>query len=260
MLHIHTIPAFNDNYFWVIQPNNNSKDAFVIDPGTAEPVIDYFRLHNLNLCGILITHHHHDHIDGAATLRARFDVPIYGPKSPRIPQVTQQVYAGALLQLNSLEIEVVDLAGHTLDHIGYLVRPNEAPAMLFCGDTLFAVGCGRLFDGTAELLFRALQRIAALPDDTLIYGGHEYTLANINFALTIEPLNQDLHSRQSEERAKRARGEATLPTTLSIERRTNPFLRCHLDSVKTSVEKLTNKQMLDDLDVFTNLRLLKDKF
>lgn len=260
MLHIHTIPAFVDNYFWLVQPDTQSPDTYIIDPGAAQPVYDYLALHKLNLKGILLTHHHHDHIDGAAELQQHFQVPIYGPDSKRIPQVTRHLYDGDQLQLGTLTTKIISLPGHTLDHIAYLIETADNPPLLFSGDTLFAVGCGRLFDGTAPLLYQALQKIAALPDDTLIHGGHEYTLANIRFALTIEPDNADLQARQATETQKREQKIATLPTQLGLERRTNPFLRCHLNSVCTSVERLSNKTLTTDVDIFTSLRLLKDRF
>lgn len=260
MLQIHTIPAFVDNYFWLIQPDTQSPDVYIVDPGAAQPVCDYLAQHKLELKGVLLTHHHHDHIDGALELQETFKTPIYGPDSSRIPQVTQPLYDGDSLPLGTLTATILALPGHTLDHIAYFIQTPDNPPLLFSGDTLFAVGCGRLFDGTAPLLYRALQKIALLPDETLIYGGHEYTLANIRFALTIEPDNSDLKVRQVAERQKREQGISTLPTQLALEKRTNPFLRCHLKSVRTSVERLSNKTLVTDTDIFTSLRLLKDHF
>jgi hydroxyacylglutathione hydrolase len=260
MLQIHTIPAFSDNYFWLIQPDNQSPDTYIVDPGSATIVCDYLNAHQLTLKGILLTHHHHDHIDGADELRSTFNIAIYGPDSKRIPQVTNHLYDGDQLQLGALSVKIIALPGHTLDHIAYLIEAPSQPPHLFSGDTLFAVGCGRLFDGTAPLLHLALQKIAALADNTLIYGGHEYTLANIGFALTIEPENANLVARQTVETNKREQGIATLPTQLGLEKRTNPFLRCHLNSVRTSVERLSGKILPTDIDVFTRLRLIKDSF
>ncbi len=260
MLHIHTIPAFTDNYFWLIQPDVSLPDAYIVDPGAAQPVYDYLKRHQLKLNGILLTHHHHDHIDGAMELHKSFNVPIYGPDSPRIPQVTQPLYEGDQLELGTLDAKIITLPGHTLDHIAYFIETSDMPPLLFSGDTLFAAGCGRLFDGTAPLLYKALQRIASLPEDTLIFGGHEYTLVNIKFALTIEPDNEELKARQLAETQKREQGIATLPTKLTLELRTNPFLRCHLNSVRASVERLSNKTLTTDGDVFASLRLLKDHF
>ncbi len=260
MLQIHTIPAFEDNYFWLIQPDTQAPCSYIIDPGSAQVVHDYLKRHQLQLGGILLTHHHHDHIDGAAALRDQYQAPIYGPRSVRIPQVTHHLGEGDKLPLGNLTAKILEIPGHTLDHIAYLIETTEQPPHLFSGDTLFGAGCGRLFDGTAPLLHAALQRIAALPEDTLIYGGHEYTLANIRFALTIEPDNTELQARQALETEKRQQGIATLPTQLAIEKRTNPFLRCHLNSVRRSVEQISGKSLTTDADVFAGLRLIKDRF
>lgn len=259
MLQIHTIPAFEDNYFWLIQPDTQSPCSYIVDPGSAHILHDYLTQHQLQLKGILLTHHHHDHIDGAIELHNTYQCPIYGPKSPRMPQVTHPVSEGDELPLGNLKTKILEIPGHTLDHIAYLLEATE-PQHLFSGDTLFGAGCGRLFDGTAPLLHAALQRIAALPEDTLIYGGHEYTLANIRFALTIEPDNAELQARQALEREKRQQGIATLPTQLAIEKRTNPFLRCHLNSVRRSVEQISGKSSATDADIFAGLRLIKDRF
>lgn len=260
MLHIHAIPALTDNYFWLIQPDTSLSDVYAVDPGDAAPVYSFLTQHKLDLRGIFLTHHHNDHIAGASELGKRFDIPIYGPCSPRIPQVTHSLRETDELSLGSIQLQVLEIPGHTLDHIAYLIVAPDQPPHLFSGDTLFAAGCGRLFDGTAELLHKALHRISTLPSNTLIYGGHEYTLANIRFALTIEPENADLIARQTTETQKRANGIPTLPTSLELEQRTNPFLRCHLRSVHTSVENLTHTDLKTELDVFIRLRLLKDSF
>jgi len=260
MLQIHTIPAFKDNYFWLIQPDIQSTDTYIVDPGDAQPVLDYLAQQGLQLRGILLTHHHHDHVDGAADLSNRFKVPIYGPDSPRMPQVTHLLSEGDILPLGSVSAEILGLAGHTLDHIAYLIKPASKPPLLFSGDTLFAAGCGRLFDGTAPLLHQALQKIAALPDDTFIYGGHEYTLTNLRFALAIEPDNEDLKMRLKVETQKQAQGIPTLPTQLGLERRTNPFLRCHLNPVRVAVEQMSKQHLATDGEVFASLRRLKDNF
>jgi len=260
MLQIHMIPARKDNYFWLIQPDDQCRDAYIVDPGDARPVNDHIAQHKLILKAILLTHHHHDHIDGAAELSHNFNIPIYGPQSDLIPQVTDYLVDKDELRLGPVKARIMALPGHTLDHIAYYLQIPGVSPCLFSGDTLFAAGCGRLFDGTAALLYRALQKIATLPDETLIYAGHEYTLANIRFALAIEPGNTDLIARAALETEKRDRGIATLPTQLGLEKRTNPFLRCHLKSVRDSVARLSGKKLVSDTDVFTNLRLIKDSF
>lgn len=260
MLQIHSIPAFNDNYFWVIQPDARMPDVFVVDPGAAKPVQDYLENQQLQLAGILLTHHHNDHIGGAAELAKTWQVPVYGPQSPYIPQVTRVVVDGEQIDLLGLSARVIALPGHTLDHIAYYLEPPASPPLLFSGDTLFAAGCGRLFDGTAALLFASLQKIAALGDDTLIYATHEYTLANLKFALFVEPDNEDIRRRQEDESRKREQGLATLPTRLALEKRTNPFLRCHLDAIRKKVEQLSGQHLASEADIFASLRRAKDKF
>lgn len=266
MLQVHTIPALEDNYFWLIQPDSHSPYSYIVDPGSADIVYNYLAQHQLQLKGILLTHHHHDHIDGAAELRDKYQCPIYGPRSVRIPQVTHHLGEGDNLKLGGLNATILAIPGHTLDHIAYLIETSpltktlKSPAHLFSGDTLFGAGCGRLFDGTASLLYAALQRIAALPDDTIIYGGHEYTLANIRFALTIEPDNTELQARQVIETQKRQQGIATLPTQLGREKQTNPFLRCHLPSIRRAVEQISGQALMADAEVFASLRLIKDRF
>jgi len=260
MLQIHSIPAFNDNYFWVIQPDTQRPDTFVVDPGAAKPVQDYLQGKHLNLAGILLTHHHNDHIGGAAELAKTWQVPVYGPQSPYIPQVTHLVADGEQIELLGLSARVMALPGHTLDHIAYYFEPPASSPLLFSGDTLFAAGCGRLFDGTAALLFASLQKIAALSDDTLIYATHEYTLANLKFARFIEPDNDDIRRRQEDEIRKREQGLATLPTRLDLEKRTNPFLRCHVNAVRNEAEQLSGQKLTSEEDIFASLRRAKDKF
>lgn len=260
MLQVHQIPAFKDNYFWLIQPDPHLPDTYIIDPGAAQPVENYVNEHQLQLKGILLTHHHHDHIDGVQELHKTLQLPVYGPNSPRIPQVTHFLSEGDYLELGTVMAKVMALPGHTLDHIAYFIDVPEDPPVLFSGDTIFAAGCGRLFDGTAALLYSSLQKIAALPDDTLIYAAHEYTLSNIAFALHIEPDNEDLKTRNIVETRKREQGISTLPTQLALEKRTNPFLRCHLDSIRLSVEQKMGKRLETTAEIFTNLRLIKDNF
>jgi hydroxyacylglutathione hydrolase len=260
MLQIHSIPAFKDNYFWLIQPNNKQPEIFVVDPGAAEPVQDYLKLHNLTLAGILLTHHHNDHIGGAAALAAAWNAPVYGPDSPYIPQVSHLVAEGDKLDLLGIEAKVMALPGHTLDHIAYYLEPSHSSPLLFSGDTLFAAGCGRLFDGTAEQLLASLNKIVALKDTTLIYATHEYTLANLAFALFVEPDNPDIQARHQREVQKRERGLPTLPTQLGIEKRTNPFLRCHLDAIRTKAEQLAGGKLASEAEIFASLRRTKDKF
>ena len=263
MLQIHPIPAFNDNYFWLIQPEAQKTAAYIVDPGSAEPVFEALEARKLTLTGILITHHHHDHIDGATQLSQAFNIPIYGPKSPKIPQVTHYLTEGEELKLGPLRVKIIELPGHTRDHIGFLITsalPDQHQPLLFCGDTLFAAGCGRVFDGSIEQLFESLQKITQLPDNTLIYCAHEYTLNNILFALFIEPENAALKARQFQATQQRQQHLPTIPNPLSLEKQTNPFLRCHLPGVRNRVEQLTEQTAPTAFEVFSHLRRIKDHF
>lgn len=260
MFQVHQIPALKDNYFWLIQPDIRSSDCFIVDPGAFESIDDYLRAHNLKPKAILLTHHHHDHVDGAQELGSKYRLPIYGPMSDRMPQVTHYLKGGDSLALNSLTANVLALPGHTLDHIAYFIETPEGSPMLFSGDTIFACGCGRLFDGTAALLHSSLQKIAALPENTLIYAAHEYTLSNIKFAFHIEPDNEDLKIRNIRETLKREQQIPTLPTQLALEKKTNPFLRSHLTSVRATIQRETQDQLVSDVDFFARLRLMKDSF
>ncbi len=241
MLQIHPIPAFDDNYFWLIQPEAQEPVAYIVDPGAAQPVFKALEALKLSLAGILITHHHHDHIDGATELSQAFSIPIFGPRSLKIPQVTHYVVDGDDLVLGPLRSKIIALPGHTRD-------------------TLFAGGCGRLFDGSIEQLFQSLQKIMQLPDDTLVYCAHEYTLANILFALFIEPENAQLTARQLNATLNRELYLPTIPNPLSLEKQTNPFLRCHLPSIRQRVEELTQQTLTTELEVFSHLRRIKDHF
>jgi len=260
MLQIYPIPALTDNYFWLIQPAAPDPTAYIIDPGAAQPVINALKHFRLDLKAIFFTHHHHDHIDGVAELSDLYKIPVYGPDSAKIPQVTHTLNEGDSLQLGSLKLAILALPGHTRDHIAYYVEPSSGQQRLFSGDTLFAAGCGRLFDGSALQLFQSLKKIAQLPDNTLIYCAHEYTLANLRFATYIEPDNLEIATRQIAEEQQRQQNLPTIPSRLLLEKRTNPFLRCHLPAVRHRVEQLKGQILPSEYDVFAALRQLKDQF
>lgn len=275
MLNVHPIPAFHDNYFWLLQSGNKTS-AYIVDPGAAEPVIAALNLHQLTLAGILVTHHHHDHIGGIKTLVERYQVPVYGPKSSKIPQVTHWLADGDLLPLDGITLKVIAVPGHTLDHIAYvyqaslnqaqladhLTEASNTPTttMIFCGDTLFAGGCGRIFDGSATLLYDSLMRLANLPEDTLIYCAHEYTQANLGFAAQVEPNNIDLQQRLAKVIKQRHLGLATVPTTLALEKLTNPYLRTHLPSIHSAAEHFCGHTLVTAKEVFTIIRAWKDQY
>lgn len=260
MLTITPIPALDSNYFWVIRPSPNNQAVYVVDPGDATPVIDYLTRNQLTLAAILITHRHRDHIQGIAGLLERWPMPVYGPDSELIPLITHKLGDGDSLKLEGIDFRIIGVPGHTWEHIAYFASPadNESSPLLFCGDALFAGGCGRRFDGTAEIMWNSLQKLAALPDDTKIYCAHEYTLANLTFAVAVEPDNEALCDRLEQVKHTRAQGAITLPSTILLEKRTNPFLRCQLSGIKIFIENRTGETLETSDEVFGALRLIKD--
>lgn len=253
---VHAVAAFNDNYIWLIQ-SAQSRRVFIVDPGDAQPVLAALQKMDLTPAAILITHHHHDHTGGIASLKTQFNIPVYGPAAEQISDLTATVNAGDTLKLDAdfAEISVLDTGGHTPGHISYLLADQ-----LFCGDTLFAGGCGRLLGGTAPQLFASLQQITELPDATKIYCAHEYTLANLQFALAVEPGNVALQQRYSDTEIMRAQNQPTIPSTLALEKATNPFLRCDIAEVKQAAEQQAKQSLDSPLAVFEVLRHWKDNF
>jgi hydroxyacylglutathione hydrolase len=221
MLNVLTVPAFQDNYLWLI---HDGARAAVVDPGDATPILKALADNGLALAAILLTHHHADHVGGVPALLQHFKVPVYGPRSDGIPHVTRPLAEGdtAVVPELDLTLDVIDVPGHTRGHIAYHSKKN---GWLFCGDTLFAGGCGRLFEGTPEQMVNSLEKLESLPDQTQIFCAHEYTLANLRFANEVEPDNMQLKVRIRHEQAKRDRGVPTVPSTIGLEKSTNPFLR-----------------------------------
>ena len=218
MFKISLIPAFKDNYIWLLTQGNR---AFVVDPGDAAPVLARLETDGLRLEGILITHHHADHQGGVAELKARYPVEVFAPAGESITGATHPLSGGESIDVLGQSVVVMTVPGHTLGHLAY-----HATGALFCGDTLFGAGCGRLFEGTPAQMSASLDSIANLPDDTRIYCAHEYTEANLRFALAVEPENSALQQRVVEVAALRAVGLPSVPSTLAEEKATNPFLRC----------------------------------
>jgi hydroxyacylglutathione hydrolase len=246
--------AFSDNYIWTIRDRSH---AVVVDPGDAAPVLDYLEREGLALAAILNTHHHPDHVGGNAALLARAPVPVYGPHDTRIPEVTQRLADGERIVLPhfGIELGVMEIPGHTRTHIAF-----HGAGMLFCGDTLFAVGCGRLFEGTPAQMHASLAKLARLPDATRVYCGHEYTLANIAFAKAAEPGNAALLAFEARARALRERGEPTLPTDLGQEKATNPFLRCDQPAVVATASRHAGRPLSDPVSVLAAIREWKNQF
>ena len=256
LLSVHTIPVLEDNYVWLIQAAD-SQAVIVVDPGDETPVLAYLKAHNLTPVALLITHHDYDHVDGIKPFLARYNVPVYGPANELIPGMTYPLSAAEQLSVHTdfPLIRVLDVPGHTRGHIAYLIDD-----CLFCGDTLFAAGCGRLRGGTHEQLFSSLKQISRLPSTTKIYCSHEYTEANLTFAYAVEPNNSAIAERREKVAALRQMGKVTLPTHLALELETNPFLRCNQTSVTQAVEQHVSQRLSDEQAVFTALLQWKDRF
>lgn len=254
MLDVRCVPAFDDNYIW-LPALPSSRAVAIVDPGEAEPVLARLAQEDLEPAAILITHHHQDHTGGITDLTARYDIPVYGPAREHIPGLTHPVAEGDTVELDALglELTVLETPGHTRGHVCYLGH-----GALFCGDTLFTAGCGRLFEGTPEQMHASLSRLAALPEYTLVYCAHEYTTANLRFARVVEPDNPDILARCDEVARHRARQEATVPAPLLLERKTNPFLRCAEPDVIAAAEAFAGRSLASGAEVFAAVRRWKD--
>jgi hydroxyacylglutathione hydrolase len=255
-MEIKAIPTLKDNYVWVMI-DSNQHSAIIVDPGEATPVIAFLKQHHLSLLAILITHHHWDHTNGITEILHEFPAPVYGPANEAIAEMTKPLQDNTTFHIPGFpeDISVIAIPGHTSGHIAYHVANA-----LFCGDTLFAAGCGRLFEGTATQMAASLQKITSLPDDTQIYCAHEYTLNNLRFAQTVEPNNQEIAKRIQRVTELRNNNQPSLPSTLNEEKATNPFLRCDSAELKASVEKQTGVSPDNTIAVFTALRKWKDIF
>lgn len=258
---IQAIPALGDNanYIWLIHATHDSSmstKVLIVDPGEAAPVIAAIASLNLTPHAILITHRHWDHVNGIADLVAHYNVPVYAPKNSVIPHRTHSIKGGDMLEfLGFPPIKVLDLIGHTEDHIGFLMADK-----LFCGDTLFGAGCGRLLGGTTEQLYDSLLQLHKLPAETEVYCAHEYTLQNLQFATMLEPDNAAIQQRIADATQLRENNQPTLPSTMSLEVSTNPFLRCHQPVIRMAAERYAGKALASPLAVFTVLRTWKNIF
>ena len=257
-LSVTRIPAFEDNYFWLIHgAGAASAKVAVVDPGDAAPVLKALEAGGLELVTILVTHHHADHIGGVAALAERFGVPVYGPARENIPARSTALREGDQVELPALGLhfKVFDVPGHTAGHIAYYGH-----GALFCGDTLFSGGCGRLFEGTAAQMLSSLDKLAALPADTRVYCAHEYTASNLKFAAAVEPENAALREYQGVVTALRSRNEATIPTTIGLETRVNPFLRTRTPAVRQAATAHAGSAPADDAATFAVVREWKNGF
>ncbi len=258
MITVTPLPAFNDNYLWLLHRNGL---AAVVDPGDGEVVLAALRERGLRLAAILVTHHHADHVGGLAALRREWEVPVYGPRAEagKIPGLTHLLDDGDRLSLPGLGLsfEVLAVPGHTLGHIAYHAAAEK---LLFCGDTLFVGGCGRLFEGTPQQMYASLQRLSALPGDTAVYCAHEYTLSNLDFARSAESGNSTVASEIIRVQDLRARQQPSVPSTLQREREFNPFLRCSESALAQSASAHAGKPLHDAVEVFAVLRRWKDSY
>lgn len=253
LIKILPIPALKDNYMWM--GINAQNQAFVVDPGDANPVIKTLKQYGLTLAAVFITHHHRDHTFGMEKLASYYHMPIFGPINEKLPEITHQVKEGDRVELEGFPtFNVLEIPGHTLDHLAYY-----SDGILFCGDTLFSAGCGRLFEGTAEQLYQSLLKLKALPDDTQIYCGHEYTQNNLRFAEYIEPHNEAIKAKIAQVNDLREKNQPTLPSLLKEEIDINPFFRCEVPDVIRQVEDSTKKSM-STLEVFAELREWKNHY
>ena len=257
MLDVRPIPAFQDNYIWMIRGRADPRAVAVVDPGAAAPVLAAIAAGGLRLSAILATHHHADHVGGVTSLVAATGAHVFGPARERMPAEVERLSGGMRARLDDLGLEfsAIDVPGHTAGHVAYF-----GEGALFCGDTLFSAGCGRLFEGTAAQMLDSLDALSRLPDGTRVFCGHEYTEANLRFAMTVEPCNSDIMDYVKRAAVLRAGGRPTLPSTIELEKRVNPFLRIRHENVKSSAERRAGRMLPTPVEVFSEIRSWKDTF
>lgn len=258
MMKIHPIKAFSDNYIWAIHDETSNK-IIVVDPGDAVPVIQYLEQNNLSLDAIIITHYHNDHIGGVERLKNQYHCHVYGSSYDDLSFCDTLLSEGDLVSLlnGQLNFQIKHVPGHTLGHIAYY---DESKQLLFCGDTLFRAGCGRMFEGEPEQFHQSLMTLAKLPTETLVYCTHEYTLSNLKFARYIEPENTDIETLSNDCEKLRKLDKVTLPSSIGSERQTNPFFRCHILTVAQRINQLASRNDKQDFEIFASMRRLKDNF
>jgi len=262
-INVTEIKAFSDNYIWSIA---NKNITALVDPGDADVCINFLEENQLVLNAILITHHHADHTGGIKQLIAyckqkQWPITVYGPAHEKIPNCDIKLVESEIVNLPDIGInfKVIDLPGHTAGHIAYFAS-NPLNPILFCGDTLFSGGCGRLFEGTAQQMLTSLTKLKNLPENTKVYCAHEYTQANLNFALAVEPNNKDLINYNNQVNELRDKNKPTIPSSIKVEKQINPFLRSHKESIQASAMAFDTNTRANSLDAFTTIRRWKDQF
>ena len=256
-MNIQSIKAYSDNYIWLITTNEGN---LVIDPGEAAPVINYMHQHSLGLTDILITHHHYDHVGGVIELKKDIAGKVIGPQNDQIEGLDEHVIQGMVVKSCGLKFNVIEIPGHTLDHIAYYLADPQQPR-LFCGDTLFSGGCGRVFEGTHKQMYQSLEKLKALPDNTLVYSAHEYTLANLKFAQEVEVNNLHISEYIKVCQKKIDLDLPTLPSSIAIEQKVNPFMRCSETALRQSISQtMLSSKTASDSEIFAYLREWKDSF
>lgn len=259
LVNIRPIRAFTDNYIWLI---DNGVSAAVVDPGAAQPVLDLLKHENLALTAILLTHHHQDHVGGVSELLEHYAVPVYGPALESLPACDHPLSEGDRFTLPepSIQFEVIDVPGHTAGHIALYASSISGQPALFCGDTLFVAGCGRLFEGTPAQMLESLDKLCRLPESTRVYCAHEYTLSNLRWARTVDPDNPSLLEMEQLARAVREIDQPTVPSRMDIEKRCNPFLRSRDPAIADAATAFAAKPLNGPVEVFAALREWKNGF
>ena len=255
MIEVTPLKAFTDNYIWALV---SKESVYVVDPGDPNPVLDFLSENNFILEGILITHHHYDHTGGIKTLTDRYDVPVYGPVNYSIEGITHKLRENDCISIFNQDFKIFEVPGHTLDHIAYYSDSDQK--LLFCGDTLFSGGCGRLFEGTPAQMHDSLQKLKSLSPETLVYCTHEYTENNLNFAVVVNNENEYLKNYYSEVKIKRKNDEITLPSSIQKELEINPFLRLTDENIISNASDFSSIDINKEVDTLTAIREWKDNF